>query len=165
MSLKTLFGGKDTAVDVYRRELMQAVKDGDIDKLQVLIKSNIDAPPDVLNDPLARAVSKDQLRLAKVLLDAPGTRTIDAVTLRAVVYNERTDMFRLLSDAGFKFAEYVPSESGASYVTALRYMNKDYECAKLRAALEAAKEEMTALRKLAGLPEPTEAPEPRRFSL
>lgn len=165
MSLKTFFGGKETAVDVYRRELMEAVKDGDIDRLQGLVKSNIDAPPDVLNAPLARAVAKDQTRLAKVLLDAPGTRTLDNDTLRAVVYNERTDMFRLLTDAGFKFSEYVPSEHGASYVTALRYMNKDYECAQLKAALEAAKQDITALRKLAGQPEPTETPEPRKFSL
>jgi len=165
MSLKTFFGGTDDAVTIYRRELMQSVKDGDIVRLQSLLKSDIDAPPEALNDPLNRAVSKNQTRIAQILLEAPGTRTIDTATLRAVVYGERADMFRLLSDRGFNFAEYVPTQEGASYVNNLRYMQKDYECTKLRADLEAAKKELTTLRKAAGVPEPTEVPEPRKFNI
>jgi len=165
MSIRTMFGMKEDAVTLYRRDLIAAVKDGDPERLQALLKNNIDAPPETLNDPLSRAVSKNQVRLADILLNAPGSRQLDSGTLRQVVYNGHTDMFRLLTDKGFDFAACTPSEQGASYVTQLRYMKKDYECDRLRKELEATKAELTTLRRNAGLPPLEETPAPRDFRL
>ncbi len=165
MSLRTFLGGTDDAVTIYRRDLMTAVKNGDTTTLQTLLKNNIDAPPEALNDPLTRAVSKNQVRLAELLLDAPGTRAIDNSTLRATVYNSNTDMFRLLTDRGFDFASAVPSEQANDYLVKLRFMRKDYECDLLRKQLVETKRELTTLRKAAGLPEPEDKPLPRSFTL
>ncbi|MDE1151828.1 MAG: hypothetical protein PW788_04745 [Micavibrio sp.] len=165
MSLRTMFGMQETAVAIYRRDLIAAVKDGDPARLQNLLKTNIDAPPETLNDPLERAVNKNQVRLADILLNAPGTRQLNSSVLRSVVYNGNTDMFRLLTDKGFDFAACTPSEQGASYVSQLRYMKKDFECDKLRRELEAAKTELTTLRRNAGLPPLEETPAPRDFRL
>ncbi len=165
MSLRTLFGGTDDAVTIYRRSLMAAVKNGDTAQLQELLKSNIDAPPEALNDPLTRAVDKNQVRLAEMLLAAPGTRAISNSSLRSTVYAGNVDMFRLLVDKGFDFASAVPSEQANDYLVKLRFMRKDYECDLLRQQLLEAKKELTTLRKAAGLPEPEDKPLPRSFAL
>ncbi|HYD17451.1 MAG TPA: hypothetical protein VEF76_03105 [Patescibacteria group bacterium] len=146
MSIRSFFGGKEDPISAYKSQLVTAVKEGDIEGLRLLLQKEIEAPPAVYDAALVKAVANNQTRMAKLLIDAPGSRTLDHSHLRSVVYNGKTEMFRLLKDAGWNFAAAVPSENGASYVSQLRYMEKDFEADRLKAELAATQKELAALK-------------------
>lgn len=158
--MKLPFFGADDAVSAYRKELLAALNDGDVERLRDLLKRDIEVPPKVLDEVLNKAVKQNKIRMTRAVLAAGGTRSLDIGTARGVVYDGHTEMFRLLSDHGWNFSSFVPAENGGSYIAQLRFMNKDYEADKLRQELQAVKAELTALRKAQGLPEPEEAPKP-----
>lgn len=146
MSLRTFFGGKDDPITEYKGQLVTAVKEGNIEALRILLQKEIEAPPAVFDAALAKAVTNNQVRMARLLIEAPGSRTLDTGYLRAVVYDGKTEMFRLLKDNGWNFAAAVPSENGASYVSRVSFMEKDYEADQLRAELAAVKKELALVK-------------------
>lgn len=145
MPLKDFFFEPDP-LTLYKREVIAAVKNGEAEKLRELLQKDIDAPPSMLNDALEKAVAKDMRKITEMLLKAPGTRTLDSGTLRQIVYDDRKDMFRLLTDHGFNFANCVPGEGASTYMGKLNYMQKDYECDQLRGEVAALKKELTELK-------------------
>jgi hypothetical protein len=146
MNLRSLWGGKPDPISEYKGQLVTAVKEGNIEALRALLQKEIEAPPAVFDAALAKAVSNNQVRMARLLIEAPGSRTLDTGYLRAVVYDGKTEMFRLLKDSGWNFASAVPSENGQTYVSRLKFMDKDYEADTLRAELAAVKKELTLLK-------------------
>ncbi len=146
MSIRTFFGGKDDPITEYKSQLVTAVKEGNIEALRILLQKDIEAPPAVFDAALAKAVSNNQVRMARLLIEAPGSRTLDTGYLRSVVHDGKTEMFRLLKDSGWNFAAAVPSENGQTYVSRLKFMDKDYEADQLRTELAAVKKELLQLR-------------------
>jgi hypothetical protein len=162
MALKDWFEPSKDPVKVYRRELFAAVREANPARLQAVLQTNIDEPA-ALNEALAKAVSSDRVKLAEMILNAPGSRTIDSGALRQVLSGDRKDMFRLLADYGVSFSGCLTGENSAHYVNKLSALQKDYECDRLRAEVAALKAEVTALKRAQGLPvEPEAAPEPKR---
>lgn len=146
MSIRTFFGGKDNPITEYKNQLVTAVKEGNIEALRILLQKEIEAPPAVFDAALSKAVANNQVRMARLLIDAPGARTLDTGHLRTIVYDGKTELFRLLKDKGWNFASAVPSENGQTYVARLKFMDKDYEADTLRAELAAVKKELTFLK-------------------
>ncbi|MDI1228828.1 MAG: hypothetical protein PSY14_14200 [bacterium] len=146
MSLRTFFGGKDDPITEYKGQLVTAVKEGNIEALRILLQKDIEAPPAVFDAALAKAISNNQVRMARLLIEAPGSRTLDTGYLRSVVYDGKTELFRLLKDNGWDFASAVPSENGQTYAARLKFMDKDYEADQLRNELAAVKKELTQLK-------------------
>lgn len=146
MSLRTFFGGKDDPITEYKSQLVKAVKEGNIEGLRILLQKDIEAPPAVFDAALSKAVANNQVRMARLLIEASGARTLDTGHLRTIVYEGKTELFRLLKDNGWNFAAAVPSENGQSYVARLKFMDKDYEADQLRAELAAVKKELTLLK-------------------
>lgn len=146
MNLRALWGGKPDPVSEYKSQLVTAVKEGNIEALRILLQKDIEAPPAVFDAALAKAVSNNQVRMARLLIEAPGSRTLDTGHLRAIVYDGKTELFRLLKDNGWNFTAAVPSENGQTYVARLKFMEKDYEADQLRDELAAVKKELTQLK-------------------
>lgn len=146
MNLRGLWGGKPDPVSEYKSQLVTAVKEGNIEALRALLQKDIEAPPAVFDAALSKAVANNQVRMARLLIDAPGARTLDTGHLRSIVYDGKTELFRLLKDNGWNFAAAVPSENGQTYVARLKFMDKDYEADQLRAELAAVKKELTFLK-------------------
>lgn len=174
MGLREFFGGKEDAVAAWQREMRAAVKNGDVAQLRGLLDKPIEAPPEALDDILARTIKNRQMQMTRAVLEKDGARSVDIGVLRQVVYDEDRGFYRLLAEKGWDFSRYVPSENGGSYLARLRYLQKDHECERLKEELQAARQEITQLRKAQGLPEKpaegrsaTDDPPPpaRNFSL
>lgn len=153
--------GKDDPITAWRKELTAALKDGDVEHLKFLLKREIDAPPEVLDDVLAKAVAGNQVKMATAILNAGGTRTLSHRTLNRVVYKGQTDMYRLLVDKGWDFVRSAPNdEYTEQYLKLEKLMAKEYEVEKLQAELKAVKKELLDLKKAYGLPENDAAARP-----
>lgn len=154
MGLGKIFGGKDDAVSLWKRDLLTALKDGDLEQFRFLLRKEIDAPPAVLDDVMAKAVKQNQLKITRAILETGGRRTIDNGVLRQLVYDGKTDMFRLLVDHGWDFARAAPGGDGTAHYLGLeRLMSKEYEVDRLKAELDATKAELSAIKKAYGVPE------------
>ena len=103
MGISSLFDGKDDPVTAWRKEMAAAVKNGDLEHFKFLLKREIEAPPSVLDDILTLAVKSNLVKMTAAVLEAGGRRTLDSGVLRQVVYENRTDMYRLLADHGWDF--------------------------------------------------------------
>jgi len=164
MSLRSLFGGKDDAVTLFKKELMETVKNGDARALDMLLEREIDAPPAILGAALQKTVAQGQLRLATRLLDAGAPlRDLSFGTVRGVVLEERKDMFRLLAERGLEFSRYISSSSSggdSSYRARLRFMAKDLECDQLREEVAQLKTEITQLKETGTARETEHDPKP-----
>jgi len=153
--------GKDDPVTAWKKELFAALKDGDVEHLKYLLKREIDAPPAVLDDVLARAISNNQVKMAVALLEKGGVRTLENRSLQRVVYKGQTEMYRLLADNGWDFVRAAPGdEYNEQYLKLEKLMAKEFEVDKLKAELQAVKKELTDLKKAYGLPENDAAARP-----
>lgn len=159
MGLASFFGGKDDAISIYRKDLLAAVTDGDVERLRILLQKDIEAPPAVLDDVLTKTIKNNQPRMARMILEeGTGERTLGTSLLRSIVYDGKTELYRLLTDHGWQFGNYVPSENGGSYINQQKYMAKAYEADKLREELAAVRLELTALKKAKGMETGIETP-------
>lgn len=166
MGLMKYFESNDP-IAVYKRSLMAAIKEASPEKLQAALKTDIDAPPEVLGSALDKTLRNNQLRLAEILLKA-GAKAgeVSGGTIRTLVQNYNTKAYRMLSEAGVNFDGYKPSENGAWYVNCNDWLKKNLECEYLKEELAQVKNELTTLKESLGLPRETlSSDKPKPFNL
>ncbi|MEZ0261327.1 MAG: hypothetical protein ACAH80_09980 [Alphaproteobacteria bacterium] len=166
MSLRKFFESND-AVSVYKRSLMAAVKDASPEKLQEVLKTDIDAPPEVLGSVLDKTLRNNQLRLAEILMKAGAQASqVSGGTIRTLVQNYNSKAYRMLAEAGINFDGYKPSENGGWYVNCNDWLKKNLECEYLKEELAQVKNELSTLKESLGLPkDPPPGDKPKSFSL
>ncbi len=139
----TFWRKKDDPVSRFRDDLTRAIDAGNPDTVKSLVGENMDVPLGILGRGFDRAVAKEQLKIAQILLDRGAkVSAIGMGTARLIVAEERHDAFRLLSENGLDFTRFIVNDD-AGYKLRLRYMNKALECEQLRDALAATKAELT----------------------
>lgn len=135
-----LWSKKDDPVRNFKTALMRAVDSGSLDDVKRVIDEDRDVPLHILGKALDKAVSQEQLKIAKALL-ARGAKVseIGMGTARLTVIEERHEAFRLLSENGLDFTRFIV-DNDAGYRLRLRLMKKTMECAQLRDELTALKD-------------------------
>jgi hypothetical protein len=167
MGLRDIFFDTNDAVYLYKKAIMAAIKDASPEKLQEALKTNIDAPPDVLGAALDKTLRSNQLKLAEILLKAGAPLgQIGVGTARTLVENYNTKAYRMLSEAGLNFDAFKPGENGAWYELRNNWMKKNLECEYLHEELAQVKNELSTLKDQMGLPKDQPANDkPKSFSL
>jgi len=166
MGLKDLFFETNDAVSLYKRSLMAAIKDASPEKLQEVLKTDIDAPPEVLGGALDKTLRNNQLRLAEILLKAGAQAgQVSGGTVRQIVTDCNTKAYRMLREAGLNFDGYKPSENGSWFTDRNDWLKKNLECEYLREELAQVRNELTTLKETLGLPKGTPPDDKPKFSL
>lgn len=167
MGLKDLFFDTTDAVYLYKKAIMAAIKDASPEKLQEALKTDIDAPPEVLGGALDKTLRSNQLRLAEILLKAGAeVGQVSGGTVRTLVDNYNTKAYRMLKEAGLNFDAFKPSENGSWYVMRNDWLKKNLECEYLTEELSQVKNELSTLKEQMGLPKDTPPNDkPKSFSL
>lgn len=110
---------------------------------------------------LDHAVNRADAACVKTLIDC-GVKAdkLDTWALKNVVDRGDTEIFGILKTAGVNFSSRGPQGYGQdAYRQSLRFLEKEYECAQLRTALAAARQEICEL-KSAQAPQDTPALSP-----
>lgn len=140
------FWAKDRG-SVFKRNLREAIRNGDLREIGVLLQDMGDLPKSLLTAALKEAIINDQVETARLLLQSGAdTGEVDEQTARAVVYGEKMGIFKALIEYGADFMRYVPDSERIYYRRCLRHMEKELECAQLKEEIATLKEELTNIR-------------------